>query len=181
MGGKSKIKRLGRGFAELAESMLADGATQQEVADGINAALERAGRPERVSRSGVQRASPDLMRTLELKRRVDEVAGALADAGPSDGRAQAQAEILRTLVMAAALDFQQGESDPRAGEELERLVRSFAQVARTEGQIEEAARLARREAADAMERELAEQERRRPAGGRLSKSAVKAIRKAVEG
>ena len=82
---RSSVLRAGFG-AEL-DDLLARGATIDEIAARVEpGALERAGKPERLSRSAVGRAAKSRQGVLAAKRRADQALEADARGGPAVGR-----------------------------------------------------------------------------------------------
>ena len=106
---KSSVLRLG--FGERLDELLAAGATIDEIADDINAALERDGREERVSRSAVGRATKAREGLLAAKRQQDVLLEALRKNSPADDAMEGRLELIRILLFNSA---SQALADPDA-------------------------------------------------------------------
>ena len=97
---RSSVLRLG--FGERLDELLTAGATIDEIADDCNAALERDGREERVSRSAVGRATKAREGLLAAKRRQDALLEALRQNGPPSDAMEGRLELIRTLLFDSA-------------------------------------------------------------------------------
>ena len=106
---RSSVLRLG--FGERLDELLVAGATIDEITDDINAALERGGRPERVSRSAVGRATKAREGLLAAKRQQDVLLEALRKDGPPSDAMEGRLELIRTLLFKSA---SQALADPDA-------------------------------------------------------------------
>ena len=168
------------GFGAQLDDLLAQGATLDEITEAFNASLERAGRPERVSRSAVGRAAKSRQGILAAKRRADQVLEVLRDAGPSSAGMEGRLELVRTLLVdtaARAMADDDDEAPPPTPGELKDLARALLS-------LEQAGHLADRRVVEAEQREREEAARRGEQAARrqgLSAGGAAAIRAAIEG
>ena len=109
MAGRGSIERLGAEWTDRVAEWFAAGGTVDAITAALNDALERAGRPERISRSAVGRQVRGLDRILAVKRRADAVMGALAEQ-PSEGRR----ELVRALITEAGMVLADTDEDAPA-------------------------------------------------------------------
>ena len=174
---RSSVLRAGFG-AEL-DDLLAAGATIDEITDEFNGALERAGKPERLSRSAVGRAAQARHGILAAKRRADQVLEVLRDAGPSSAGLEGRLELVRTLLVDTAARAMADDDDapPPTPGELKDLARALLS-------LEQAGHLADRRVAEAEQREREAAARRGEKAARrqgLSADGAAQIRAAIEG
>ena len=167
------------GFAAELDDQLAQGATLDEITDAFNQALERAGKPERLSRSAVGRAAKGRQGILAAKRRADQVLEALREAGPSSAGLEGRLELVRTLLVdtAARAVADDDDAPPPTPGELKDLARALLS-------LEQAGHLADRRVAEAEKREREQAARRGEQAARrqgLSATGAAAIRAAIEG
>lgn len=171
---RSSVLRLGAEFRARFEDLLQSGATLDAITDELNTALEAAGRPDRVSRSAVGRASLSLSAMLEAKRRADLVVSAMAEAGPLAAGMEGRLEVVRTLLADCSIRMASGDDPPTPGE--------LKDVAGALLSIERAGHLSDQRAAAARERERAASAGERAARrAGLSASGAAQIRAAIEG
>ncbi len=183
----SSIDRLPTDIREKLQALLRDPrVTQLEATRRINAILEEEGRPERVSKSSVNRYAQRMEQVGERLRQSREVAEmwiAKLGAAPQGKLGHLVNEILRTFAFDLSLQLQDGlsamdsEAMPGAVKMLKelsiaihRLEQAAGENVKREAEIREHAR---REAADAAEK-VARQ-------GGLSADSVQAIRRAILG
>ena len=172
---RSSVLRLG--FGERLDELLKAGATIDEIAGDINAALERGGRPERVSRSAVGRAAQARAGLLEAKKRQDLILDALREAGPASNAMEGRLELIRTLLFDSA---SQALADPDAVMEPSAVKDISAALLN----VEKAGRLNDQRIAEAEARAKAQAGARGEKAARrqgLSAQGAAAIRAAIEG
>lgn len=169
------------GFAADLDDALGRGATIDEITIQFNAALERAGRSERLSRAAVGRAAKSRQNILAAKRRADLVLSAMREAGPPSAGLEGRLELVRTLLVdtaARALDDDgDGGEAPPSPSELKDLSRALLS-------LEQAGHLAERRVAEAERRAREAAARRGEQAARrqgLSAGGAAAIRAAIEG
>ena len=168
------------GFAADLDDLLAQGATIDEITEQLNAALERAGKPERLSRSAVGRAAKSRQGILAAKRRADLALEAMREAGPPSADLEGRLELVRTLLVDTAARALAGDEDeeapPTPGE--------LKDLARTLLSLEQAGHLADRRIAEAERREREAAARRGEQAARrqgLSAEVAAAIHGEIEG
>lgn len=167
------------GFGSELDDALARGATIDEITEQFNAALERAGRPERLSRAAVGRAAKARSSILAAKRRADSVLEAMREAGPPSAGLDGRLELVRTLLVdtaARAMADDEDEAPPSPGD-LKDLSRALLS-------LEQAGHLADRRIAEAEQRAREAAARRGETAARrqgLSADGAAAIRAAIEG
>ena len=171
---RSSVLRLG--FGNRLAELLAAGRTIDEITEALNSELAAAGRSERVSRSAVGRAVKSREGLLAAKLRQDQVIATLRGTSSLGEAAEAQLEIVRTLLFEAAAQAL-GNPDALTPKGVKAIAGGLLDVERA-GQlagerVAEAERRARGEAAD-----RGEQAARRQG---VSREAAAAIRAAVEG
>ena len=166
------------GFAAELDDLLAAGATIDEITAEFNAALERRGDPERLSRSAVGRAAKGRQGILAAKRRADLALEAMAEAGPAAANTQGHIELLRTLLVdAAARASDDDDAPPVTFGDLKNMARMLLS-------LEQAGHLAERRVAEAEKREREKAAQRGEKAARrqgLSADGAAAIRAAIEG
>lgn len=170
------------GFASELDDALARGATIDEITDSFNAALKRAGRPERLSRAAVGRAAKARASILAAKRRADVVLEAMREAGPPSAGLDGRLELVRTLLVdtaarAMVADDSDGDEAPPSPGDLKDLSRALLS-------LEQAGHLADRRIAEAEQRAREAAGRRGETAARrqgLSADGAAAIRAAIEG
>ena len=164
------------GFAAELDGLLAQGATIDEITEQLNGALERAGRPERLSRSAVGRAAQARQSVLDAKRRADHVLESMRQAGPATS-IESHLELLRTLLVDAAMRADEEGAEPATLGDLKDMARAMLS-------IEQAGHLAERRVAEAERREREAAARRGERAARrqgLSADGAAQIRAAIEG
>ena len=171
---RSSVLRLG--FGERLDELLVAGATIDEIADDINAALERGGRPERVSRSAVGRATKAREGLLAAKRRQDALLEALRRHGPASDAMEGRLELIRTLLFDSASQALDADApmEPAAVKDLASALLN----------VEKAGHLNDKRIAEAEARAKAEAGARGEKAARrqgLSADGAAAIRAAIEG
>lgn len=97
---RSTVLRLG--FGNRLAELLTAGRTIDEITDALNSELAAAGRTERVSRSAVGRAVQSREGLLAAKLRQDQVIATLRQTSSLGEAAEAQIEVVRTLLFEAA-------------------------------------------------------------------------------
>ena len=93
---RSSVLRLG--FGNRLAELLTAGRTIDEITDALNSELAAAGRTERVSRSAVGRAVQSREGLLAAKLRQDQVIATLRQTSSLGEAAEAQIEVVRTLL-----------------------------------------------------------------------------------
>ena len=165
------------GFAAELDDLLAGGATIDEITGALNASLERAGRPERLSRSAVGRAAKAREGILAAKRRADQVIESMCQAGRPAAGVEGHVELLRTLLVDAATRVDDDDAPPVTFAEIRDMTRSLLSLEQAAHlnarRIAEAEKRAREDAARAGERAARRQ-------GLSAQGAAK-IRAAIEG
>ena len=172
---KSSVLRLGAAFRTQVEDLLAEGATIDEITTAVNAALAAEGRDDRVSRSAVGRVTKSMAETLQAKRRADQIVAALAEAGPAGGGLDGRLELLRTLLVDAAVRMVEDDDSVANVSELKDVAGAMLNVEKT-GHLADLRRereRARQQAGDRGERAAR--------GQGLSAAGAAAIRSAIEG
>jgi HD-GYP domain-containing protein (c-di-GMP phosphodiesterase class II) len=181
----SSIERLPPDLLAQFQALLRDPRVSQlDATARINAILEEEGRPERVSKSAVNRYAvrmDEVGARLRESRQIAEMWIAKLGAAPQGQIGHLVNEILRTLAFDLALTVQRGEIDPDDAPEvakmlknmaiaMERLERAASENVKRE---EEIRTMAQRDAADAAEK-VAKQ-------GGLSAESVQELRRAILG
>ena len=167
------------GFGAQLDELLAAGATIDEITEELNGSLERAGRPERLSRSAVGRAAKARDGILAAKRRADQVLDVLREAGPASAGLEGRLELVRTLLVDTAARAVADDEDapPPTPGELKDLARALLS-------LEQAGHLAERRVAEAEQRAVeaaAETGERAARRQGLSAAGAAKIREAIEG
>ena len=165
------------GFAAELDDLLAQGCTLDEITGALNQALERAGKPERLSRSAVGRAAKGRQGILAAKRRADQALEAMREAGPASAGLEGRLELVRMLLVDTAARVADEDETPPTPGELKDLARALLS-------LEQAGHLADRRVAEAEQREREAAARRGERAARrqgLSASGAAAIRAAIEG
>lgn len=164
------------GFAADVDDLLARGATVDEITGELNASLERAGRPERLSRSAVGRAARARQSVLDAKRRADHVLESMRQSGPAAGL-EGHLELFRTLLVDAAMRADEEGAEPVTFGDLKDMARALLSIEQAghlaDQRVAEAERRAREAAAQAGERAARRQG--------LSARGAAQIRAAIEG
>ena len=119
MGQPSKIAKLPDEYREQLNAMLRDPRIdQKDVAPKINAVLEAAGLPDRVSKSGVNRYKIKMDKAGKKMRESREMAKmwiAQLGAAPQGQVGHLINEVLRTLAFDMTLHLQEGEITEETG------------------------------------------------------------------
>ena len=175
---RSSVLRLG--FGERLDELLAAGATIDEIAEDLNAALERGGREERVSRSAVGRATKAREGLLAAKRQQDLLLDALRKDGPGGDATEQRLEMIRILLLNTA---SQALADPDTPVDVEAAA-AVKNLASGFLNVEKAGRLSDQRIAEAEARAKARAGARGEKAARrqgLSAEGAAAIRAAIEG
>ena len=172
---KSSVLRLG--FGERLDELLAAGATLDEITCDLNDALDRADRPERVSRSAVGRAAQARAGLLEAKRRQDVLLSALREAQPATDAMEGRLELIRTLLFDSASQALTGDDEPMSAAQIRDISAALLNVEKA-GHLSDQ-RLAEAEARARTQAATRGEQAARRAG--LSPDITAAIRAAVEG